>query len=109
MPDSFGRHKATIRTTLDFLRYHGAWIMKVAGGLGQRPGVPDILFCLCGRFGAVEVKTGRGALTLNQRKEREWIERAGGIYILAATVDDVESALVEADLVVPSLLNVKAQ
>ncbi|MCM8750408.1 hypothetical protein NET02_14755 [Thermomicrobiaceae bacterium CFH 74404] len=40
----------------DYLRLVGAWELKVLGGLGQRPGVPDVLACVQGRFVAIEVK-----------------------------------------------------
>lgn len=99
MPDTLNRHKATIRTTIDFLRYHGAWVYKVFGGGFSRPGVPDIIACLRGKFISIEVKTGRGELSLNQKKEKEWIERSGGIFIVAADVSQVEAALLEAGVI----------
>ena len=105
MPDTKGHHRSTIYATLQFIRYHGGWVYKAYGGLGSRPGVPDIIACLphpvsrLGIFIGVEVKTGRGELSLNQKKEKEWIERAGGIFIVAADVTEVEAALLDAGII----------
>jgi len=74
---------------MDYLRLRGAWVFKVRGALGQRRGVPDIRFCLAGRFGAIEVKVpGRNA-TAKQFQELQDIETAGGISFVATDVQDV--------------------
>jgi hypothetical protein len=41
---------ALTRAIRALLRQHGCWEIKVLGGLGQRPGVPDLLVCCRGRL-----------------------------------------------------------
>jgi hypothetical protein len=103
MTDHTQQHNAVLRCIRDYLAAIGAYELKVLGGVGQRAGVPDLLACLTGRFLAVEVKTGRAALNMHQQRERARIERAGGLYILAHAVDDVERSLVQAGLATPCL------
>ena len=86
------------RAIMDYLRLRGAWVLKVHGHLGQLPGVPDVLFCLQGRFGAIEVKVPQplntpkqiaGFLAPAQRQQLEAIARAGGQALVATDVWDV--------------------
>ncbi len=85
-----------IRRLLDRL---GCWHIKTLGGLGQRPGVPDILACCGGHFVAVEVKRpGRGP-TRTQELELWSIRKAGGIAVVAHSAEDVFRALAEAGVV----------
>lgn len=93
------RHSAECLAIEQYLALRGAWHLRVRGGLGQRRGVPDILACLGGIMIAVEVKTGSARLTLQQEQQRDGLEHAGAIYILAHSVEDVEQALLAADLV----------
>jgi hypothetical protein len=106
------REKAIERAILDMLSMMGAWVFKVHGHLGQRPGVPDILACLNGQFIAIEVKApegevvhyGRdgkprvrrlkgGELTELQRIEIQRIQSAGGIAFVARSLEDVVEQL----------------
>ena len=82
---------------LDYLKLRGAWVMKVHGHLGQAPGVPDIIFCLGGRFGAIEVKLPQALntpkqterfLAPKQRVQLRGIVQAGGTAIVATDVSD---------------------
>jgi hypothetical protein len=88
---------------MDYLAVWRCWQMKLLGGLGQRPGVPDLVACIQGRYIAVEVKTGTATLSPRQQAERERIEASGGIYVLAHSVDDVEDRLLAEGLVRPAL------
>ena len=97
-------HSALIACIRDYLAVQGAWQMKVLGGMGQRPGIPDVLACLRGRLIAVEVKTGAAVLSAAQQRERGALERAGALYIEARRIEDVEDLLVAAGLVMPSLM-----
>ena len=77
----------------DYLRLVGAWELKVLGGLGQRPGVPDVLACVQGRFVAIEVKRPGRRPTPRQAAELEAIRAAGGIALVATSLDEVVEAL----------------
>lgn len=90
-----------MRTISEYLTARGAWILKVHGGLGQRPGVGDLLACLppSGRLVSVEVKTGNAVMSTTQKIEQAKIEKAGGLFILARSADDVEQALIAAGAV----------
>lgn len=55
------------------------------------------------RVGTHPRRLRRAVLNPRQERERERIERAGGLYIVARSVDDVEAALVAAGLARPIL------
>lgn len=59
------------------------------------PGQADIMGLMLphGRLVAIEAKSPNGRQSDRQRKFQAMIERFGGIYILARTVDDVRDAL----------------
>lgn len=63
------------------------------------PGQPDIFAIIRGRFVGIEVKTATGRQSKDQKNWQRNCERAGGLYILARSVDDVRSALSLAGLV----------
>lgn len=96
-------HSALARAIVQYLGWAGAWVFRVHGGLGQRAGCPDILACLSGRLVGVEVKTGAAVLSPTQQAERSEIERAGGLFVEARSLEDVEQALVGAGLCRPML------
>lgn len=58
-----------------------------------RTGSSDILACIQGRFLAIEVKTGTGSLSTPQRRFRDAVRAAGGLFVEARSVDDVIDAL----------------
>lgn len=68
-------------------------------GLGMSCGIPtgwpDITGCLpqCGRFIGVECKSAKGRQTEAQLHTQVRIERNGGLYILAHSVDELIEAL----------------
>ena len=62
-------------------------------------GQPDIFLILKGRFVGIEVKTKTGRQSNDQKNWQRNCERAGGIYILARSVDDVRDRLVMEGLV----------
>jgi hypothetical protein len=103
MPGSTALHTATCKAIQDYIWLKGGWCFKALGGLGVRRGLPDIHACIAGRAVYIEVKTGDGEMDKRQREEKWRIERAGGIFILAGSVDDVEARLVAEKLVTPSL------
>ena len=101
--DRTEKHTGLCKAIQDYLWYQGGWCFKALGGLGVRKGLPDIHSCVRGRAVYVEVKTGKGELSKEQREEKARIEQAGGIYIEARSVDDVEDRLVAEGLAVPGL------
>ncbi|QHJ84041.1 MAG: hypothetical protein [Caudoviricetes sp.] len=62
------------------------------------PGQPDIFMIYRGRFIGVEVKTKTGRQSEKQKQWQRNCERAGGIYILARSVDDVRDRLMSEGL-----------
>ena len=56
-------------------------------------GSADILACIDGRFIAVEAKCGPDKQRPEQIRFQAAIEKAGGVYILARSVDDVRAVL----------------
>lgn len=63
-------------------------------------GTPDIIGVLKGRFIVIEVKRGKGGVhTADQKNWQRNCERAGGLYILARSVSDVDVRLREEGLI----------
>ena len=62
-------------------------------------GQPDIFLILKGRFVGIECKTKTGRQSNDQKNWQRNCERAGGIYILARSVDDVRDRLIMEGLV----------
>ena len=56
----------------------------------SKRGIPDLLCCYKGKFIGIEVKTATGRLRPDQISFREALELAGGVFILARSVEDVE-------------------
>lgn len=57
------------------------------------PGSSDVLACIRGRFVGIEAKVGADRQRQNQSDFAAAIRAAGGIYILARSVDDVRNTL----------------
>ena len=103
-------HRDLVSSCLLELTLHGLFWSNNTGALRDAndrlvryglKGSSDILGLIAGRFVAVECKAGRD----RQRKEQMAFERAvtnaGGVYILARSVDDVVERLVRERLIVP--------
>lgn len=80
----------------------GSWILKVAGGPYQEPGVPDLVVCVQGRFVALEVKHrkpgesdrhARGRATVQQAEQIRRIWKAGGVADVVLTPDEAEQVV----------------
>lgn len=62
----------------------------VAGRLRSLPnGHADVLACVGGRYVAIELKSPSGRQSEQQKNYQAAVERSGGIYILARSVQDV--------------------
>jgi hypothetical protein len=79
------------RACLQYLKYrYGSrlWYVNIVGGLGIRPGTPDTLAVLDGKFIGIEFKAGdRGKLSDYQREALRQIEEAGGIGLVIRSLD----------------------
>jgi hypothetical protein len=94
MPNNTVAHTQLCRAIRNYIVGQGGYLVKNLGALGQVRGRPDQDGCLKGRYLAIEQKTGRGELSVHQEKQKRLIEDAGGIYIEARSVEDVEDRLV---------------
>lgn len=56
-------------------------------------GSPDIVCVISGQFVGIEVKAPKGKQSDNQKEFQRQLEEAGGKYILAYSIDDVEREL----------------
>ncbi len=72
--------KLKVRRLLDDLQIY--YFFPPANGYG-RAGIPDIILCSQGLFGAIECKAGRGKLTALQERELDKINAAGGFTFVA--------------------------
>lgn len=108
-------HNLLVRSVIEYLRINRAWTFKVMGGLGQKPGVCDVIACIkdpktgAGRIIGVECKTGRARLSAAQLIETASMREAGALVIECRQLEDLEDALVDAGLVTPSLYRRKEQ
>lgn len=72
-----------------YLKANGIYWAMVQGGAFSKPGDPDIIACVNGRFLAIEGKTYEGSMRPLQEVRKQQIETSGGVYLIARTVDDV--------------------
>jgi hypothetical protein len=54
---------------------------------GTRPGLPDIVACVCGRFVAIEIKFGRDRQSEAQKVIESEIQGAEGAYLIVRDLD----------------------
>ncbi len=81
---------ASIRT---LLKAFGIFHWKVWQGLGSQKGVSDIIGIHKGKFFAIEVKTVKGKLNLDQKHFLDLVKLNAGIALVARSVDDVFEGL----------------
>ncbi len=72
----------------------------ISKAMGLRAGTPDIVLCWRGRLVGIELKAGRGRVSLAQIETHDAITLAGGVVATCRTLDDVAALL--ATLGVPS-------
>jgi len=75
------------------LASRGAYFFKHFGCNFSTAGVPDLICCVNGRFIAIEVKAPNGRLSEIQKIHIQRIIEAGGIAIVAQSVEEVEHCL----------------
>ena len=77
----------------DYLRWTGWFVYYNLAGLGSYPGLSDLVAVRGGRVVHIEVKTPKGVQSDKQKRFQRDLEAAGGEYILARSVEDVEHQL----------------
>lgn len=89
-----GERESDIQATIrDWLQWHGWYVWKNHQTLGSHRGLADLTAVKDGRVVFIEVKTARGRLSEHQKRFRDDLVRAGGTYIVARSVEDVERAV----------------
>ncbi|MDT6519718.1 VRR-NUC domain-containing protein [Enterococcus faecium] len=89
-----GPEKKAENSIKKYLDKLGAYYLKVHGSMYQPAGTPDILVCVNGRFIGIEVKRpGGGTVSALQKSKLNKIENAGGVAIVARSVEDVSTVL----------------
>lgn len=91
--------KATQKAILDYLGFKKVFHYRNNTGSFQTPeggfyrfgmlGSPDIVCVSKGQFIGIEVKDVKGVLNENQKLFQQELEKAGGRYIVARSLDDV--------------------
>lgn len=76
-----------------YLKSIGAYYVKYHGNKFSQVGVPDILACYKGKFLGIEVKNEMGKTSLLQDINLQMINDAGGISIVAHSVEEVKNAI----------------
>ena len=80
-----------------YLKSRGAYVVPVANGAYAKIGDPDIVACYKGVFVAIEGKTYTGRQSDWQKLRMDQVHDAGGIYVVARSVDIIEQVLDEID------------
>ena len=81
------------RAIRDYLRLMGWFVWHNLQSLGSYRGLADLTAVKNGVVVFIEVKTSRGTLSQYQRQFQQDLTRAGGHYIVARNIDDVEEAI----------------
>jgi len=87
------REKIIENKIKDYLKSIGAYYFKHHGNQFSQVGVPDIIACYKGRFIGIEVKNETGKTSPLQDINLESIKKAGGISLVARSVDEVKKAI----------------
>lgn len=77
----------------EYLRSIGAYYTSPPGGAYGTNGTPDIIACVNGRFVGIEGKYAYGEQSGWQEGRQNKIEKAGGIYIVAYSVEHVRDVI----------------
>lgn len=89
--------KALEKEIKEYLTFTKAFWYKTHGSVYTVSGLPDIICCIRGKFVGIEVKRPDKSKARHsdvQKVQKDCIERAGGVYILA---NDFESFKKEVD------------
>ena len=99
------RERDIMRIILDYLKVHRIFHFRLNTGAFKAAyngkqrlvrfgtlGAPDIVAIINGRFVAIEVKGPEGFQSQHQVEFQHECEKAGGVYVLARSVEDVQFA-----------------
>jgi hypothetical protein len=78
------------RQVKDYLNYRGWYNFPIMQGLGSMPGVCDRIAIKDGQVLFIEIKAANGRLSDKQRRFKQSIQAAGGVYIVARGYEDLE-------------------
>lgn len=81
----------------DYIEYRGGFWSSIQAGPGSKIGDPDMIACYKGVYVAIEGKTYEGSQSEWQKLRQKQIQAAGGIYLLARTVEDIADTFDEID------------
>jgi len=81
------------RQIQDYLRLTGWFVYYNLQGLGSYPGLSDLVAVKGGKVVHIEVKRPGGHQSENQKRFQANLEAAGGAYVVAKSVEDVEHLL----------------
>lgn len=96
---------ALVKACLEYLHLRGIFAWRVNNtpiydekrkrfrAMNSIKGVPDIIGILRGQWLGVECKSGKAVLSKDQREFRRRVEEAGGLYIVARSVADLEGVI----------------
>ena len=73
-----------------YLEWTGWFVYHLLQGLGCYPGLSDLVAVKNGRVAHIELKTATGKQSAVQKEFQAKIEAAGGTYIVARCLEDVE-------------------
>lgn len=77
------------RQIQDYLRWSGWFVYYNLQGLGCYPGLSDLVAVKNGEVVNIEIKTKRGRQSEKQKAFQNDIEKAGGKYLLARSLEDI--------------------
>ena len=83
------------RRVLQWLNSVGAYAINIHGHEMQESGIPDILFCMKGLFGAIELKMPGNKPSKLQEYHMERIDKAGGVAFVAYSLEQVQAVMVQ--------------
>lgn len=78
---------------IKYLLSIGAHPTPVPAGKYGYDGEPDMIACYMGRYIAIEGKTSTGQQEYDQEVVQKEIEDAGGRYVIARSVEDVQKVI----------------
>lgn len=85
-----GEIKAAVKR---YIERNGWYWCAVQGGAYSKPGDPDLIACVGGRFVGIEAKTSDGRQSPVQKARQRQIEDAGGVYLIVRSLDDLTAGL----------------
>lgn len=93
------REKTIENKIKSYLKSVGAYYVKYHGNQFSQVGVPDILACYKGWFIGIEVKNETGKTSPLQDVNLKMINEAGGLSLVARTVEDVKYLIEDIDFI----------